>query len=325
MISIIVPIYNVEKYLRQCIDSILSQTYTNLEIILVDDGSKDKSGDICDYYKEKDARIKVIHKTNGGLSSARNAGLEIATGEYIGYVDSDDYIAPDMYECLLKALEQHPEAGVVSTGTLMFNDGKDNYKPMNEEWERDVDTFTKAEDYCIKNLSNKTHVVVWNKLYRQEVTKDIKFLEGRNNEDARYEFDLSKILIKKGLGFIETTGHGYYYRLRENSISSDTKKPVLIDTVLNLEDMIAETGPEEKKLLDFLQWKHIHYLMYLLDSIITKDKQREKYWDEYHAKLSRIPLETVKRTLNKAEIRTYLYLRFVPWYRRLRLKHQQKS
>ena len=100
LISIIVPVYNVEKYLEKCVDSIINQTYKNIEIILVDDGSKDNSGKICDIIKEKDERIKVIHKQNGGLSDARNAGLKIAKGTYIGFVDSDDYIAEDMYQTL---------------------------------------------------------------------------------------------------------------------------------------------------------------------------------------------------------------------------------
>lgn len=101
LISIIVPVYNVETFLRQCLDSIVTQTYKNLEIILVDDGSTDNSGKVCDEYAERDRRIKVIHKSNSGVSSARNVGLNVATGKYIGFVDGDDWIEPDMYEYLL--------------------------------------------------------------------------------------------------------------------------------------------------------------------------------------------------------------------------------
>ena len=102
LISVIVPVYNVESYLKVCVDSILAQTYENLEIILVDDGSKDSSGKMCDEYAEKDARIKVVHKKNGGVSSARNKGLDVASGEYIGFVDSDDSTKPNMFEILYK-------------------------------------------------------------------------------------------------------------------------------------------------------------------------------------------------------------------------------
>ncbi len=107
LISIIVPIYNVESFLSQCIESILAQSYQNLEIILVDDGSTDNSGKICEEYAQKDSRIKVIHKPNGGLVSARNAGLDIATGEYIGFVDGDDWIEPQTYQTALELLQQH--------------------------------------------------------------------------------------------------------------------------------------------------------------------------------------------------------------------------
>ena len=102
-ISVIVPFYNVEPYIRNCVDSIINQTYKNLEIILADDGSTDNSGKICDEYALKDNRIKVLHLKNGGPGIARNAGLDVATGKYIGYVDSDDYIEPDMYETLYNA------------------------------------------------------------------------------------------------------------------------------------------------------------------------------------------------------------------------------
>lgn len=112
-ISVIVPVYNVEKYLVRCVDSIVNQTYENLEIILVDDGSPDASGSICDSFT--DPRIRVIHKENGGLSSARNAGLDIATGDYIGFIDSDDWIAPDMYETMLR-MAKEAQAGIVCVG-----------------------------------------------------------------------------------------------------------------------------------------------------------------------------------------------------------------
>ena len=115
LISIIVPVYNVEQYLRKCIESIKNQTYTNIEIIIVDDGSTDNSGAICDELKQTDNRIQVLHKKNGGLSDARNAGLKIAKGEFVGFVDSDDYIKEDMFETLYKLnKEHHSDIAIVS-------------------------------------------------------------------------------------------------------------------------------------------------------------------------------------------------------------------
>lgn len=106
LISVIVPIYNVEKYLARCVDSIVNQTYKDFELILVDDGSPDNSGKICDEYAKKDSRIKVVHKKNGGLSDARNAGMAVATGEYISFIDSDDYVSDDFFECLLDVMNK---------------------------------------------------------------------------------------------------------------------------------------------------------------------------------------------------------------------------
>ena len=106
MISVIVPVYKVEPYLRQCVDSILGQTYRDIEVLLIDDGSPDRCGEICEEYAGKDARVRVFHTENNGLSSARNLGLREAKGEYIGFVDSDDWIDPDMYEILLRRIEE---------------------------------------------------------------------------------------------------------------------------------------------------------------------------------------------------------------------------
>ena len=114
-VSVIVPVYKVAAYLPRCVDSILAQTWRNLEIILVDDGSPDECGSICDVYAEKDPRIRVIHKENGGLSSARNAGLDTASGEYIGFVDSDDWIEPEMYARMLALMEKY-DAKMVCAG-----------------------------------------------------------------------------------------------------------------------------------------------------------------------------------------------------------------
>lgn len=123
LISVIVPIYQVEAYLEECLDSILNQTYRQLEIILIDDGSTDRCGDICDRYASQDSRIKVIHQTNQGLSAARNAGMDMATGEFISFIDSDDYIDPHFYEKMVQGFLNYPEAPIIVCLTYKDENG----------------------------------------------------------------------------------------------------------------------------------------------------------------------------------------------------------
>ena len=120
LISVIIPVYNVEKYIRFCLDSVINQTYKNLEIIIIDDGTKDLSGDIAEEYAAKDSRIKVIHKENGGLSDARNVGLDVATGKYIAFLDSDDVIAYDFYEYLYNLIKENNVIECVALSWSLF-------------------------------------------------------------------------------------------------------------------------------------------------------------------------------------------------------------
>lgn len=179
-ISVIVPVYNVEPYLRKCVDSILAQTYRNLEVILVDDGSPDGCGAICDKYAKLDSRVRVIHKPNGGLSDARNAGLDICTGRYVGFVDSDDWIEPDMYETLLALLCQF-DADMAFGGVA-------------DDLERDGTTQTvKVSDYghtpfAESNVDAMRRYFLgswaaWDKLYKTELFDGIRYPVGEINED----------------------------------------------------------------------------------------------------------------------------------------------
>jgi glycosyltransferase involved in cell wall biosynthesis len=179
-ISVIVPVYNSEKYLRRCIESIMDQTYEDLEIILVDDGSTDKSASICDEYANKDLRISVIHKENGGLSSARNAGLKAASGNLIGFVDSDDYIEPNMYEKLKENMDKYGSDIAVCS---IYK----SYKYMTDEMDgTDTETVYEGKDK-FRNLENENEfltVVAYNKLYKKEIFKKIKYPEGKSFEDS---------------------------------------------------------------------------------------------------------------------------------------------
>lgn len=175
-LSVIVPIYNVEKFLRRCIDSIINQSYSNLEIILVDDGSTDKSGRICDEYSKIDLRIKVVHLDNGGVSRARNIGISLSTGEYLSFVDSDDYISSEMYEKMIYILENE-NLEIVSCGAYIVK----NNKILGRQGSGKLKIYSKEEilPLVLQDYNN----TVWDKVYKREVFNGVKFPEGRVFED----------------------------------------------------------------------------------------------------------------------------------------------
>lgn len=183
LISVIVPVYNVQDYLERCINSIWQQTYRNLEIILVDDGSTDHSGKMCDAFAAKDSRIKVIHKKNGGLSDARNAGLAQATGEYIGYVDSDDWIEPQMYDTMYRACKvQNAEVAIcryqgIYEGAVREK-GSGEITPLTQE--ALLQAYICGDDKLVIYNS------VWCKLFKKELVEGTLFPKGRNSEDIMY-------------------------------------------------------------------------------------------------------------------------------------------
>lgn len=183
LISVIVPVYNMEQYLERCVDSIRQQTYEHLEIILVDDGSTDRSPQLCDAYAEQDARIKVVHKQNGGLSDARNAGLAVATGMYIGYVDSDDWIEPQMYEKLYYACVEHEAQIAICRYAKVYQErtiegGTKEVVPLSRE--------KLLQIYICDNSEYTIYNSVWSKLFRRDLVDGVMFPVGRNSEDIMY-------------------------------------------------------------------------------------------------------------------------------------------
>lgn len=210
-ISIIVPVYGVEKYLDKCVNSILNQTFTNFELILVDDGSKDNCPLMCEQYKEKDNRVRVIHKENGGLSDARNAGIEVATGKYIGFVDSDDYISYKMYEALYNAIEKN-SADLSMCNFMCIGEDEfieDNDFSIPEKVMSGIEILDRNKDD-----EKGSWVVAWNKLYKKELFKDIRYPVGKIHED---EFVYHKIMVKcKKVACVSEPL--YFYLQRNNSI-----------------------------------------------------------------------------------------------------------
>ena len=215
LISIIVPVYNVEKYLKKCVYSILNQSYKNLEVILVNDGSTDNSGKICDELSREDSRINVYHKDNGGLSDARNYGVAKANGEYVGFVDSDDYIDQYMYENLYKAIRKYntqiAECGI----TRVYKNNKLRPHYDGEEYSLVVD----REGYLKEYLENrKVYGAAVCKLLSIDLAKVLKFPDGKVYEDVFYTLELLKKVDKYTL----ISGNYYYYYIRGNSITTKT-------------------------------------------------------------------------------------------------------
>lgn len=209
-ISVIIPVYKVESYLFRCVDSILTQTFTDFELILVDDGSPDNCGVICDEYARKDSRIHVIHQQNGGLSAARNAGIDWAflnsNSEWLTFIDSDDWVHKQYLEILFRAALDNDVA--VSICAYQETDGKIQI----QDNEQSCGTIWKSEDFFIQHHVNAT--VAWGKLYKKECFKEIRYPIGKLHED---EFTTYRILFKYNtIPYIDA--QLYYYFLNDNGI-----------------------------------------------------------------------------------------------------------
>ena len=222
LISIIIPVYKVEKYLEKCIQSVINQTYENLQIILVDDGSPDNCGKICDEYAKKDHRIEVIHKSNGGLSDARNQGLERAKGEYIGFVDSDDYIEADMYEVLYNLLKQY-NADVSICNFYTVSQGKISIKNA----DNGINEYNRIEILKEILLDKNIQSYAWNKLYKKELFDEIKYPIGKKYEDIGTTF----YLLEKCNKVVVTGKSEYYYINRQDSIVNNVTESTITDYI----------------------------------------------------------------------------------------------
>lgn len=222
LISVIVPIYKVENYLKKCVDSIINQTYANLEIILVDDGSPDNCPKICDEYVRLDDRIKVIHIENGGAGRARNIGYTFASGNFISFIDSDDVISFDFYEYLYGLFEN--DVDITECGYIEFN---------NEEVDFSVNEKNKIEKYSMTDAMN-AHIndkmfkqVIWNKLYRRKVVDNVKFPENSKIDDEYWTYKV----IANANNLIHSSKVLYAYRQQEKSVMSSLSAADRIGTI----------------------------------------------------------------------------------------------
>lgn len=222
-ISVIVPVYNVEKYLKRCLESIISQTYKELEIILINDGSTDGSGEICDYYEQKDSRVIVLHQENRGAASAKNAGLHIATGKYITFVDSDDYLEKDAYEFMQKKLEEKKVDVIHCAFRDVYKEHFEDRVFVAEEKEFDVISYLK------RFTVDWTCSLLWNKMYRREIFNGIYFEEGHKIDDEFFVYQ--GILNAEKILYIPKIIYNYRRRKSGIMMSEESKEKIILDKI----------------------------------------------------------------------------------------------
>ena len=271
ILSIIIPIYNVAEYLTQCLDSVYSQIRDNYEVILVDDGSTDDSGSICEYYKLKYPQTIVVHKGNGGLSDARNAGIEVASGEYIFFIDSDDWLAPNAISTLLDYATEN-KCEVVQGGLYYaYNDYLlyDNSKTI---------PFILNREQAMKELIKNDYIknFAWGKIYKTEIVKKHLFIKGVYFEDSYWQHYI--IHNVNNYGVIPTPL--YYYRQRNESISG-TFSIKILDLLKGYEqrlDYIKDSYPELMSLMTKQYWNLLSQMLLASKYNTESEQQFEDYW-----------------------------------------------
>lgn len=268
LISVVLPVYNVEKYLERCVESVVNQTFTNLEIILVDDGSTDSSGRLCDKLATTDSRISVIHKTNGGLSDARNAGIHIAKGKYITFIDSDDTVDIDMIDYLYYLIKKGSYRMALCTHNIVFDEGKRIVKNGNG-----TEEVLNAET-CIERMlyHNVVDTSAWAKLYETSVFKNIEFPKGKLFEDIGTTY---KTFIESGL---VSCGYRskYNYYVRSNSIVTSGFNERKLDLLEMTDSMAAEVNQIYPQLKKAVLRRQVYARFSTLNQILKMDSYKER-------------------------------------------------
>lgn len=243
-ISVVIPVYNVEKYLSECLDSVVNQTYKNLQIILVDDGSTDFSGKICDVYAEKDNRITVVHQKNAGAGAAKNTGLELIDGDYFSIIDSDDYIELDMYEKMVNSLEKY-NADIVQClfRNVFVNDSFDRKYKIKGNYPKVLTSKRFLKEY----LYDWKYAIFANKVFKSSLLKDIRFPVGRKIDDEFFTYKL----VCNAKKVVNIDNILYNYRMRKTSVmnENDTDRLIYdrIDCFIERYNYVSDIYPSLKK------------------------------------------------------------------------------
>ena len=322
LISIIVPVYKVEPYLRKCVESIINQTYTNLEIILVDDGSPDNCGTICDEYALKDSRIKVIHKENGGLSDARNAGLDIATGDYIGFVDSDDWIEPQMYQRLYELIQKY-DADMAFGGVA--DDVLDNGSVKTAKTSNYGQTPFAEDKLAAMKRYFRGSWAAWDKLYRAELFDGIQYPVGEINEDEAIVLHLLDRCQR--VCYTNEVFYHYMKRIDGSSITTADFSPKKLAWVKHCRDNLAFIREKYPQLEEYALQRYRSSILWSLREIALSDQRFDK---EIHALKNQ--LKENGRLFSKVAFRSngerlrYYMMRWLPFgIIRVLLRHRHRK
>ncbi len=310
LISVIVPIYNVEKYLPKCVESILAQTYKNLEIILIDDGSPDNCGALCDEYMLKDNRIRVIHKKNGGLSSARNAGIDICSGEYLAFIDSDDFVSPYFVEILYQGIQKYDSDISSIEKVLSFCDGDEDICRMSDN----------ASDCTMREISPREAIRLMLyqliptgiplRLYKRKIFESIRFPIGYLHEDTATSHKL--YMEAKRVTLVDAKI--YAYRYRENGIVRMKFTPAkMISTVIG-QELVHDITEYDETLREAAFARAFALNYYVFIQVPSRDKESmKKLWESilcYRDVVAKDKTPELRRKNRIGARCTYLGMRF---------------
>ena len=270
LVSVIVPVYNVEQYLKRCLDSIITQVYSNLEIILIDDGSKDSSGNICEEYLSVDHRINVVHQKNMGLSAARNTGLSIAKGAFIVFVDSDDWLKKEMIEIMLEFALQN-KLQLVECGVINSHDFKNTNASISRK------SFVENQGEAMFRLLMETNYSVWRRLYTKELVQDLRFIPGKVSEDVFFTIDCINKIEKQGY----VSDQLYIYNTENFSITRspyNLKKIAAKDAIHYPVEQTKEYGAAVRVRANYLLLRGLisHYQRILLHTHLDTNNRYSK-------------------------------------------------
>ena len=286
-ISIIIPVYQVEAYLPKCLNSVIRQTYKNLEIILIDDGSKDRCGRICDEYAKRDSRIRVIHKENAGVVNARNDGIKYATGDFISFIDSDDWIAGDAYEILYQGLKKYgADCAVGGCVNVVERNGRCAVHKQRKAGHKPSAVCESSSQAMRRVLLNGS--AVWNRLFKREVFDTIRFPSDRINDDevvALHAYAECEKIV-----FLDKDT--YFYRIRKNSITTSSFSLRKMDIYYNSMDNLAFVRKNRPELTECAEFKYYKAMLYCYMHLKGMKKSPE----------SAMPLKRLKQDIKKNQL-----------------------